>query len=382
MRYKAGCADWRDVAEGAELERGRVFSLILLASLVSATPILAAPSDICADLHGQLANIPETIGTGRQSKRMTAAIGEQNEAIRAIEDEWRNRGCSNSALVAPEDAAVCDQLQSSADRLQEDLRYLLARQAETQGSGEDGAARAQLEAALRENGCDEPLSGETEIIGGPEEPPPTPEQQAMRADTFYPPMGEDQPIAPPLSPYAGGAGLQTVCVRTCDGGFFPLTTNATPLNFQQDASTCARMCPDVSTELYYRYLPGQESSDMVSAATGQRYSAMPYAFAYRKRKPGEKSACTCNLPAYYEEMQRDRAISAPDTGSSGSSIITIETAKPKPSQAATTPDNPPEERPYDSSTNKVRKVGPQFLGSDQGAIDLKHPAAPGPQPQQ
>ena len=42
----------------------------------------------------------------------------------------------------------------------------------------------------------------------------------------------------------------------------------------------------------------------------------------------------------------------------------------------------PPDRPYDPSANKVRQVGPQFLATDQGGIDLKHPKEAGPQPTQ
>ncbi|MDK4723542.1 MULTISPECIES: hypothetical protein [Rhizobium] len=42
----------------------------------------------------------------------------------------------------------------------------------------------------------------------------------------------------------------------------------------------------------------------------------------------------------------------------------------------------PPDRPYDPSEKKVRQVGPQFLATDQGSIDLKHPKAAGPQPAQ
>ncbi|NLS15752.1 hypothetical protein HGP16_04155 [Rhizobium sp. P40RR-XXII] len=42
----------------------------------------------------------------------------------------------------------------------------------------------------------------------------------------------------------------------------------------------------------------------------------------------------------------------------------------------------PPDRPYDPSAKKVRQVGPQFLATDQGSIDLKHPKAAGPQPAQ
>src|SRR5262249_40950740 len=114
---------------------------------------------------------------------------------------------------------------------------------------------------------------DSETIGGTDEPPATPDEQAMRTDTFYPPMQDDGLI--PDETYGGASGnLQTVCVRTCDGGFFPMTANASPLNFSHDAATCAKMCPGVPTELYYRSLLNEESSEMVSAATGERYRDM------------------------------------------------------------------------------------------------------------
>ncbi|CAN7304583.1 hypothetical protein LJR251_001553 [Rhizobium rhizogenes] len=81
-----------------------------------------------------------------------------------------------------------------------------------------------------------------------------------------------------------------------------------------------------------------------------------------------------------------------------SSITTIETQKPKtddatPPQQKTaviaapeiTPVQPKQlqpDRPYDPATNKVRQVGPQFLATDQGTLDLKHPKEVGPQPSQ
>ncbi|MFT4184887.1 MAG: hypothetical protein QM636_23540 [Rhizobium sp.] len=80
-----------------------------------------------------------------------------------------------------------------------------------------------------------------------------------------------------------------------------------------------------------------------------------------------------------------------------SSITTIETQKPKadtevpqkqaPAAAApkvtqAEPKPMQQDRPYDPSARKVRQVGPQFLATDQGSLDLKHPKAAGPQPTQ
>jgi hypothetical protein len=78
-------------------------------------------------------------------------------------------------------------------------------------------------------------------------------------------------------------------------------------------------------------------------------------------------------------MRKNQAISEPPRKGSITNIKT----KP-PSGAASTPVPQPQvpDRTYDPANSKVRQVGPQFLAGDQGAIDLKNPATPGPQPQQ
>ena len=150
------------------------------------------------------------------------------------------------------------------------------------------------------------------------------------------------------------------------------------------------MCPGVQTELFFHDLQ-KETTQMISASSGAPYSAMPYAFAYKKRLPGEKSSCSCNMSAYYDEIKREKAMSEPQPGTLGltrqpeSSITTIQTIKPATAAPQSTarrePIKQPEDRPYDPAS-KVRQVGPQFLSPDQGKIDLKHPAMPAATPAQ
>jgi hypothetical protein len=395
-----------DADRNGMMDRSRISPLLLLVPLLAATPALAENQAICNDLHGRIANIPEVITTTHPARKYSAALDQQTYEIRQIQAEMQQRRCSGGSIVNGEDAAACDQLETAFERGQQNMRQLTELQGRSQrNGGSNDILRDQLEAALRDNGCDNTNSAasDTTIITNRREPDATPEQQAMRTDTFIQPLDksggpqlgyQDQQSAPLSYPSGGtyGANLQTVCVRTCDGGFFPLTTNASPVNFQQDAATCSRMCPGVPTELYFRYLPNQESSEMVSAATGAPYSAMPYAFAYRKRAPGEKSSCTCNMSAYYEEMRRQKTSTLPQPDAGRSSITSITTPKPQsqqqpaaaPQQATVQPQAPqqPADRPYDPGSSKVRQVGPQFLATDQGKLDLKHPLTSGPQPEQ
>ncbi|MBB6485187.1 hypothetical protein [Rhizobium lusitanum] len=65
-----------------------------------------------------------------------------------------------------------------------------------------------------------------------------------------------------------------------------------------------------------------------------------------------------------------------------SSLQQMQAPAAKAPPVAQAPQQFPPDRPYDPSANKVRQVGPQFLATDQGGIDLKHPKAAGPQPSQ
>jgi len=72
-----------------------------------------------------------------------------------------------------------------------------------------------------------------------------------------------------------------VCVRLCDGFFFPTTTTA-----GGDAA-CAAQCPDAPTALYT--MPGEHIEDAVSL-TGKPYTQLPVAKRYQS---SFENTCTC-----------------------------------------------------------------------------------------
>nr|WP_246638593.1 DUF2865 domain-containing protein [Rhizobium binae] len=358
-------------------------SFVLL--LAFATPVAAQTSAICDDLRGRLADLPRSIGNGNgpEARHFAGAIAEQNLELRKVRNDLRSYGCTSGSMVviAGDNAEYCAELSQAEARMIDNIQYLQDRRAElrSQGAGDDGGRR-ELMAAIEQNGCN------SENFYDPSErsaddPAPSIEEQAMRGDTFIPLGGGQEvdpryglPRAEMMSP------VSTICVRSCDGGFFPISSNATSVDFGRDAETCAKMCPGIETELFYRDIRSTDASNMISVATGTPYSAMQNAFAYKNRAPGEKNACACNLTAYYEEMRDKQAVSEPPQHGS---ITTIRT-NPATKNAATTPAPQPSvpDRPYDPTQNKVRQVGPQFFAGDQGSIDLANPATPGPQPQQ
>ncbi|EJZ21816.1 hypothetical protein RCCGEPOP_08015 [Rhizobium sp. Pop5] len=363
----------------------RNLSLALLLAL--AAPATAAQSSaICDDLRGRLADLPRTIATnsGPEARQYASAMAEQNLELRKVRNDLRNFGCTSGSMVVigGENADYCAELAQAEGRMTDNIRYLQDRRDElrNQGDGTDDARR-ELTAALERNGCNsDNFYAPTERSAN--DPAPSVEEQAMRTDTFIPLGGGEQvdpsyyglPRAEMLSP------VSTICVRSCDGGFFPISSNATSVDFGRDAQTCAKMCPGIETQLFYRDVTSTEASNMISVATGTPYSAMKNAFVYKNRAPGEKNSCACNLAAYYNEMRSKQALSEPPQQGSITTIHTDPPAKNAPAAAAPQPSAP--ERPYDPTQNKVRQVGPQFLAGDQGSIDLANPATPGPQPQQ
>jgi hypothetical protein len=356
--------------------RNLPFALLIAIS----TPAYAQVAPICGELRARLADLPQVIGNTPEVRKYASAIAEQNLELRKVRSDLRRNGCSAGSMVTigGDNADYCGELEQAEARMADNISYLQQRRDELRAQSEDTRSRNELIAALDANGC----NVEPSFPDDPQyAPPPSIDDQAMRNDTFIPlggAQGRRSYATPGMQPLSH---LNTVCVRTCDGGFFPLSSNATSMDFARDAETCTKMCPGVDTELFYHDVSIGETSDMISTATGAPYSAMPNAFAYKNRKPGEKSSCSCDLPAYYEQMRKNRAAVAelPQQGS----ITTIETRKPEvPAIATPVPQSLVPDRPYDPQNGKVRQVGPRFLAGDQGAIDLKNPATTGAQPQQ
>ena len=114
----------------------------------------------------------------------------------------------------------------------------------------------------------------------------------------------DHPVHERIHPRDGdgdGSGkYQTMCVRTCDGYYWPLRYPSTRSEFKQDEASCQATC-GAETRLYYRSGPGVDAEEMTDI-DGQSYGASATAFAYRK---GLINGCTCR-PMPWSDGERAR----------------------------------------------------------------------------
>lgn len=97
-----------------------------------------------------------------------------------------------------------------------------------------------------------------------------------------------------------GDVVQTMCVRSCDGYYWPVRYPATHADFNKDANVCSSTC-GAEAKLYFRSGPGAAPEDMKDVA-GNSYVATKTAFAYRK---GLVKGCSCrSMP--WSEVERAR----------------------------------------------------------------------------
>lgn len=90
------------------------------------------------------------------------------------------------------------------------------------------------------------------------------------------------------------ATYRTVCVRLCDGYYFPVSFSTLPSHFQQDAGVCQSKCA-APAELYYYQNPGATVDQSVALSTQEPYTSLKTAFRYRKELvPG----CSCKTTEY------------------------------------------------------------------------------------
>jgi len=117
---------------------------------------------------------------------------------------------------------------------------------------------------------------------------------------------ESRPLPPPTygfgyggqpyddQPYGYGGwqedygSYRTLCVRTCDGFYFPIGDGVRRERLYADARACTQRC-DGEARLYYYPTNGGSVETMVDMA-GKPYASLPTAFLYRKALV---EGCTC-----------------------------------------------------------------------------------------
>jgi Protein of unknown function (DUF2865) len=144
-------------------------------------------------------------------------------------------------------------------------------------------------------------------------PAPAPAAVLTPGGQPFPQSGVRQSLPPPqpssTSEPSNSGRVKTVCVRMCDGYYFPVNTATQRAHVNKDASLCKASC---GAEGRLFTLPvGSTEMDTAVDLSGRPYSRMPIAFKYRKSLV---EGCRCRPEPWTEaEMSRHRAYAKADT---------------------------------------------------------------------
>lgn len=375
-----------------------VFSRVrMIAACAAGIAMLAASgasADVCDDLRAQLRSAGEIgPGTSAQVRRYAEAAIRQAQEIEKTRAIQSARGCFGDP------SAVCQSLNRTIQQMSANLDALERQRDRLTGRRNTVRIRA-IEARLARFGCNE-----TQRLARTQRVPhtvtviPDPAPRAERKSRiivregigrqrlYDPNEGAETPIAPetvaPTDPNEititrMPGTFRTLCVRTCDGYYFPISFSTGFDFLQRDAEACQSLCPATEAKLFFHRVPGEESEDMISLQ-GRPYTEMPNAFLYRKRGAADADpACTCGTP-----LSTARAADAPAaTDEKPLEMTAVPTPAEKPHQseegeaaeetteAASAPEEPADGA--DGSRN-VRVVGPVFLPAPEAEEYLQSP---------
>lgn len=352
--------------------RGAVRTSLAAAAIALSSGALAQappPSPTCQRLEAQLTALDRgnsDPGRADQIRSADDAVNRQQAQVDQLVSQARRLGCGNRGFFSifsnppPQCGALNRRIEDQRDvldRLQNQLERLQG------GTAERAAERQSLLLTLADNGCGAQYraaarAGEQggffdRLFGG---------NGGGGGGSIFSP----QPSGPLGNTY------RTVCVRTCDGFYFPISFETTPDRFREDEQTCQRMCPAADVQLFTYHNPGEDVAQAVSL-NGRLYTELPTAFQYRKAL---NPACSCRRPG--ESWAEALKVNGADTTlAPGDVVITDQNAsryeqpatnaKPsQPQQGTNAGRQPPEamvDAPgeIDKTKRKVRAVGPTFL---------------------
>jgi hypothetical protein len=343
---------------------------------------------VCTRLETQLQTFDRGANDPSRAEQMRryeeAAASQQNE-IERQQVLARRMGCGGSsffvlfnnepAQCGPQNAKI-QQMRANLEKINSDLAIL-----ERGGNAaERESQRHAILVALAQNNC------------GP--------QYRAAAAAAQPRSGLFETLFGGRSVFSGGGdsgwnlpsgSYRTICVRTCDGYFYPISFATSQDRFAEDEKTCRKSCPAAEVMLFAHRNPGEDVSQAVSTG-GQLYSSLPNAFRFRQafdqscscRRPGESWAnalrniedSTVEAGDIVVNEQRSRQMSQPRVDAQGRPIAPPPPAPRSATRAATpgaaapaqapaaapAPEAKSEEPPQKPDPNRpVRAVGPTFL---------------------
>jgi Protein of unknown function (DUF2865) len=222
-------------------------------------------------------------GGGGQGAQYEAAAQRQRGEIDRTVAYARSIGCENRKFLffGSGPPPQCDSINAQVSRMQANLADLQSRA----GGGDGGRAELVARYNAQCTGSASQPHGILDALFG--------NQREQSPDVQTVPLVPDPNANPDQQPADGEAkearaGSKAVCVRSCDGSFFPVSYSAGGSRLDELQDMCRALCPNADVSLY-TYSPSADIETAVSIS-GARYMDSPTALKYRKSLD---STCSC-----------------------------------------------------------------------------------------
>ncbi|MEM5584131.1 DUF2865 domain-containing protein [Roseibium sp. AS2] len=286
--------------------RSVLFARAFAAGAIVVLCAQSAGAATCSGLKSELRRLES--GSGSQSadaRKWTTAKRQQQKALSAAERDAGYFGCATAA------SSRCTGLNSKIKRMRKNLAAIDRQLAKAGGGASASPKRLrQVRAAIARQNCN---AASKPRKAGTEQKPDADKPRSLLARLFNPQSRADLVAAKPgdreietvrrqsrntsgSRRLPTGGTFRTLCVRTCDGYFFPVSFSTGKAQFANDEARCSEICPAARTELYVYRNPGGDQAQMMSLA-GDLYSEQPFAHRYKSEFV---EGCSCRAASRSE----------------------------------------------------------------------------------
>src|SRR5450631_3942519 len=277
----------------------------------------APVNPMCPRLEAQLATIDRGGGDpakDEQIRRYQDAAAKQQGELDRVTSQAKRMGCDSSGFFSlfSGQSAQCGPVNTQIQQMRANLEQITTSLERLRTGGLGGAdrenQRRSVLTALAQNNC------------GPQYA-----NAARGPGNFLESLfGNNNPVAPPGADLGAQSGTyRTVCVRSCDGAYFPISFATVPGRFPDDEKTCRARCPAAEATLYSYRNPGEDMNQAVSI-NGQSYSSSPNAFRYRQEF---NPSCACKAAGQTWSDALKSIDDKAEAEQQGDIIVTEESAK-------------------------------------------------------
>ncbi len=259
-------------------------------------PPAHAQSNACRQLAARLSavSVGNNADTSPQYREYDDAIRQQKIQLNKTMKIAKRSGCLRRTLFGfGKKSGRCGRILDGIERMEENLQYLQNTRNQYSSSGGNAAQqRNQILKEMQQRRCN--VSGVVDT----REASTKPRRRSLVEQIFgVRTYGDDGRRG--VDEYGVDLGIankyntfRTLCVRTCDGYYFPISFSTVPERFNYDESVCSAMCPGTEVELFHHRMPLEDSEEMISYRTSLPYAEQPFAFSYRKEINKE---CGCRF---------------------------------------------------------------------------------------